>query len=253
MGIVWIASYPKSGNTWVRFIAHHLLFGPAESSAVINERLPPIHRDTEFPATEGRTVCSKTHFVWTPDHPRASDTKGAIVIVRNPRDVALSALNYRRLRAVLPPGATDAQYLRAFIQNRGDDAFARQGFGTWAENVDSWVRARSFPTLVLRYEDMRTDPHAGARSIAAFLGIEADDDTIAEAVRSADLDRLRDMEHTERRSRSAGSIFRGRDANRSFMNRGATGHSLDDIEPGLDAAFDKAFGEDLARYGYARG
>jgi len=252
VGIVWIASYPKSGNTWVRFLVHHLLFGPAESSSLINERIPPILKNRSFEVPDGRFVCSKTHFVFGPNHPRASETARAIVIVRDPRDVAMSALNYRRLAGVLPPGVSDADYLRLFIQHRGDPEFAKLGFGTWASNVASWSSGLAFPTLALRYEQMKADPFEQTRAIASFLQLDVDDRAIAVAVDASGIDTLRALEVEERGRRDAGTIFKGRASNRFFMNKGATGQRLDAVEQGLDEAFEKAFGDDAERFGYTR-
>ncbi|MEM7754313.1 MAG: sulfotransferase domain-containing protein [Planctomycetota bacterium] len=248
---MWIASYPKSGNTWVRFLVHHLAFGPVESSSQVNDRIPPIHASPAFESPPGRFVCAKTHLVFGDQHPRASETRSAIVIVRNPRDVAMSALNYRRLFAALPEGFTDAMYLRSFIEHRGDADFARRGFGTWAQNVASWTRKHAFPTLMVRYEDLKADATSQAGRIASFLGIDADGDALADASAASDLEELRALELAERTSSAAGTIFRGRDSGRYFMNTGGTGQRLDEIEPGLDRAFDGAFGEDASRFGYA--
>ena len=251
MGIAWIASYPKSGNTWVRFLVHNLMYGPAESSASLNVRIPPIMKQRAFDVPAGTLVCSKTHFVFGPSHPRADETAKAIVILRNPRDVALSCLNYRRMGGVLPPTVTDADYLRLFIRHRGDPDFARLGFGTWAQHADSWTGDLGFPTLVLRYESMKSDAIDAATRIAAFLGVDADGPAIRAAAEASDARRVRAMEERERAHASAGTIFRSTTPGRYFVNKGAIGQRLDSVEPGLDAAFDEAFAADAARFGYA--
>ncbi len=251
MGIVWIASYPKSGNTWVRFLVHHLLHGPAESSATLNERIPPILKDRSFPVPDGGFVCSKTHFVCVPSHPRLAETDRAVYIIRNPRDVALSALNYRRLGG-MPDSIPDAKYLRAFIAHRGDPEWARQGFGSWPQNIQTWTAPLPFPVLTLRYEHLKSDPIDQARAIASFLGLSPTDDELRAAVDACSFGRLRTLEQSEKDKGDPDTIFKGQNQDRFFMNKGLTGQRLDDIEPGLDDAFDKAFATELAGLGYTR-
>src|ERR1700691_3950002 len=93
---VWIASYPKSGNTWVRFLVSHLLFGPLDSAATLNRLVPDIHElgaAVEAPSTP---VLMKTHFPYSPALPLAMQTAGAIYVVRDPADVMLSNYYYRK-------------------------------------------------------------------------------------------------------------------------------------------------------------
>ncbi len=251
MGIVWIASYPKSGNTWVRFLVHHLLYGPAESSAALNDRIPPILKNRSFAVPEGAVVCSKTHFVCVPSHPRLAETDRAIYIIRNPRDVALSSLNYRRLGG-MPDSIPDARYLQAFIASRGDPEWARQGFGTWPQNIQTWTAPPPFPVLTLRYETLKAEPLEQARAIATFLSLSPTDDELQAAVDACSFTRLRDLEKSEKDTGDPDTIFKGQNQARFFMNKGLTGQRLDDIAPGLDAAFDKAFAAELDGLGYPR-
>ncbi len=122
MGITWLASYPKSGNTWVRFILSNAIFGPADKSIDVNRRIPDLHRrlpDDRLAragdgSDDGAPLLAKTHFELSDAHPELSRTDRALHIVRNPRDVLLSALNYRRLN-----GVTEAQ-----LSDRASDTFA---------------------------------------------------------------------------------------------------------------------------------
>src|ERR1051326_693324 len=79
MGIIWIASYPKSGNTWVRFLLANYLAGPIESSAQVEEAVPGYDRAADpRPLIEQRgTLYVKTHFPWGPGHPHAELTDRA--------------------------------------------------------------------------------------------------------------------------------------------------------------------------------
>lgn len=259
MRIVWLASYPKSGNTWVRFLVYALLYGPPKQSIDVSRRIPDLHRKIPFHPPESGALFAKTHLALSDHHPKLAETERAVHILRHPKDVLLSALNYRRLN-----GATEAElpsrtYAESFIRAGGDPMWAQQGHGTWVSHAESWTSTDRFPVLTVRYEDLKADAGAGLRTIAEFCSIDADDARIAAAVKAASFDQLRALEVREKASppkaQPAERLFVGdRSAARAghfFMNAGKTGQTLDPIAPGLDAMFDKAFADALARFGYA--
>jgi hypothetical protein len=251
MKVVWIASYPKSGNTWVRFLLHHYLWGEPRNSLELNARIPDLHRPAGRIDTSGERLFVKTHFALTDSLPYLAMTDRAIVVKRHPKDVLLSGANYARLTSARAPDAE--AYARAFIAHGGDPAWAQMGFGTWAGHLESWTTAGRFPVLVTSYEALKADPGAGLGAMLEFVGEPVDRARLARAVELSAFDRMRDIERREK-ARGGESLFRGgreslaRDA--MFMNRGQTGQSLEPIAPGLDRAFDAAFGRDLARFGY---
>src|SRR5882757_11182682 len=57
--VVWIASYPKSGNTWLRFLICNLAFGPVESAAQLNQLAPDLHELREEPNFAGQRILLK--------------------------------------------------------------------------------------------------------------------------------------------------------------------------------------------------
>ncbi|MEZ6242663.1 MAG: sulfotransferase domain-containing protein [Phycisphaerales bacterium] len=261
MTITWLASYPKSGNTWVRFILYQCLFGEPKESMDINRRIPDIHRRLAGDALEnpgsGEPIFVKTHYELTPKHPELARTARALHIIRDPRDVLLSALNYRRLNGVTEAQLSDRSYAEQFIRVGGDATWRQQGMGTWASHADSWSAA-DFPVLTIRYEDLKRDARDVMRGVIDFLGLEVADDALARAVEGSSFERLRAMEIREKAdARKKDGLFLG-DTRTSrkgvfFMNKGRSGQSLDGaIGPGVDAMFDAAFGKSLARFGYDR-
>lgn len=258
MPITWLASYPRSGNTWMRFLLYTYLFGEINDSWSVNERIPPIHRpqmvNPDFP---GRLLV-KTHFRYSPMHPHLGRTAGFVYIYRHPRDVLLSGLNYRQLGgAVLQP----VQYARQFIELGGDPAWAQMGFGrSYLDHLDSWIgdgpdaaKAR-FPHVALRYEDLKADPAGQFRRVLEFIGESVDESRLAFAVEACAFEKLQELEKREKESGSARQLFPGNKAimeqGRLFMHKGQSGRTLDEVDPALEPLFAERFAPVLRRLGY---
>lgn len=248
MKVVWIASYPKSGNTWVRFLLHHYLFGEPASSIELNKRIPDLHRPAGRIDTSQSRLLVKTHFPLSDSLPYLAMTDRAIHIHRHPKDVLLSGMNYTRLESSRTPDA--AAYAKRFIEAGGDPSWIEMGFGTWASHAESWRTTERFPVHSVSYESLRADTAGQLRAMLEFLGEPVDDGRVAAAVELSDFDRMQSIERREK-ARNAESLFRGGkeslDRGALFMNRGAVGQSLAPIDPALDAAFDSAFAEAITR------
>lgn len=262
--ILWLASYPKSGNTWLRFLLRSAVLGPPAESIAVARSIPDIHRPlpTAMEPAFGGLLPIKTHFELSASHPLLAQTAKAVHVLRHPKDVLLSGLNYTRLAGAKPSTATDRAYTEAFIARGGDAAFETQGFGTWAGHARSWTSA-GFPVHTIRYEDLQADAAAVMRGVLEFIGTElsqgVSDDALLAAVKASSFDNLRALEVREKHDPSKQSLSKrlfvgDRAAARQgafFMNSGKSGQSLASIGPGLDAAFDTAFAEPLAEFGYA--
>ncbi len=250
--IDWIASYPKSGNTWVLFLVHNALYEPADDLSVFLERIPYVLRVARtWRPTPGRVDLLKSHLKMNDAHPMRAFTSKGVYVVRDPRDVLLSNLSYRVHREgggesdTAVRAMTDEQYARAFIENGGDPEWAPGPVGAWADNVESWTGETSFPVLTVRYEDLEQDAAAQLARVLDFLERPVADALIERAVETSAFGVLREAE--VRRRREAGYS-----TDALFFNEGRSGRSLDQaIAPGLDAAFDAAFADALARHGYA--
>ena len=96
--IVWVASYPKSGNTWLRFLLINLIFGPRDSTADFETLLPDIHEGIDLAKFADRPrLFVKSHFRLAYDIPCFRRTEAFIYLVRHPLDVMLSNFTYRQL------------------------------------------------------------------------------------------------------------------------------------------------------------
>lgn len=190
---VMLASYPKSGNTWVRALVAHLV-GAKQSLREMERLIPDIYTSRantlrnayRFPCS-GRLI--KSHESFRPTYKRV------IYLVRDPRDVCVSYYHY--LANILPTvdantTSVDA-FAKMFVSGGLDD------FGTWGEHTNSWLAAESADLLILRYEDLLAEAPQSLTRVCEFLGLDKDASEIATAVESCSLERLRLKEERERK------------------------------------------------------
>jgi len=187
----FIVSYPRSGNTWTRFLIANLLH-PDEPATFANiERLVPDSeaQSSRYFKTIPRPRVIKSHQYFDPRYKRL------IYIVRDPRDVALSYYDFQRKYRQIEDGYPLSQYVSDFVGARLSSA----DWGTWGENVGSWIAARQKHPgfLLLRYEDMIVDTEREFVKIAAFLGIEPNGQLLANTIDRSSAERMRGLEKTQ--------------------------------------------------------
>jgi aryl sulfotransferase len=229
--IVWIASYPKSGNTWVRFLVCNLLYGRQESAAALAELVPDLHEWAGPSQNAPSAGLLKTHFPFSSALPQVECTAAAIYVVRDPADVLVSNFFYSMRsehNADVSPAALD-RYVESFAEHRGDPRWHAAGMGTWDENVASWLKTPlPFPVLRIRYEDMAADPVTAARAIARLLDVDRDDAAITQAVQDSSFRRMREIERADIQGKRVGIFYKpylqaSIDTGRRFMRRGLVG------------------------------
>jgi hypothetical protein len=228
-GIVWLASYPKSGNTWLRIFLYQLmrimgghpreadelnkldrssmyeakLFGlfnrilgkplaTATREEVTNVR--PLVHATIVDRIRGSVSLVKTHNllgdIGGVPILNFDVSVGAIYIVRDPRDVAPSLAGQMRA----PIDATiKIMGQSAFATGNSEEA-AFETWGSWSEHVTSWTMTPSPVTLVVRYEDMIGKPTETFAAIAKHLRQQPTPEQIAEAIELSSFDKLKQQE-----------------------------------------------------------
>jgi hypothetical protein len=180
---IFIVSYPKSGNTWVRFIIANLL----QQDSVINFRniekiVPDIHKSLkEIPSMKDVRIM-KYHQPFFEYFPRT------IYIVRDGRDALVSYYHYN-----LDSGqfeGTFGEFLESPIHLR---------FGSWQEHVSKAMEKRlRFPDriLFLRYEDMLANLPANIRKIAKFCDLTVTDELVEKTAEQCSFKSLQENEKT---------------------------------------------------------
>jgi hypothetical protein len=187
----FVVSYPRSGNTWTRFLIANLVY-PNQNVSFLNiEKLIPDTSSQSSLALKGtpRPRIIKTHCYF--DH-RYGKT---IYIVRDPRDVVLSNYDFQRKYRQIEDQYPLDRYVDDFVCGR----LVSADWGTWRENVASWVytRGQKKDFLLVRYEDLLDDTVSELGRIAHFIGAEASDVNLRRAVELSSADRMRELEKRE--------------------------------------------------------
>jgi hypothetical protein len=187
----FIVSYPRSGNTWTRFLIANLVHPDKSVSFANIEKLIPDSSSQSNLALKRtpRPRIIKTHEYFDHRYPKT------IYIVRDPRDVALSYYDFQRKYRQIEDNHPLDRYVDDFISG----SLGSADWGTWSENVASWFYARGQRSnfLLLRYEDMIQDTRAQLMRIALFLGMTADEDRMERAIELSSADRMRELEKSE--------------------------------------------------------
>lgn len=174
---VFIVSYPKSGNTWARFLLAKSILGANVSWSTVDKVVPDIYRMSDRQLRKiRRPRIIKSH------HPFDSRYKKVIYIVRNPEDV-LSSYFYFHLKYKSNKYSDNRdsflEFTYDFVRGNLDD------FGTWNENVSSWIQCAADDCdsiLVCRYEDMLTHPAQELGKMLAFLDVQVDPKILDDAL-----------------------------------------------------------------------
>lgn len=182
----FIVSFPKSGNTWTRFLIANLVYPetPADFRN-INKLIPdPLEVTQRQISSMPRPRIIKSHQYFDARYQKV------VYIVRDPRDVVLSQFHFHRKRKVIEDDYPVEKFVMRFIAGEGS------GFGSWGENVGGWLATRyGRPDfLLLRYEDMVSDTERELARLAAFLKIDPQPERIARAVALSSADQMRQLE-----------------------------------------------------------
>ncbi len=179
----FIVSYPKSGNTWVRFLLANTILGDRVATFHdLDELVPDVHKYRARIELTWKRRLIKTHYAFCSHYPRF------VYICRDGRDALVSFYHYQMQRGQFSGSFSE------FIRSRQTNIFGRW---RWHEHVSEALREkdrRPDDVIFLRYEDMLSDPFAVAPDLVAFCGIEASSDRVANAVRNCSFEKLRDIE-----------------------------------------------------------
>jgi hypothetical protein len=183
--MIWLASYPKSGSTWLRLFLARLLHLSEPFSLASAYHIPYASERTHADAP-----VRKIHDAWTPIVAPPETTRAAIYLVRDPRDVAVSLAAHA--------GASVAEGAR-WINRPGGVVAWSEGMppmrvGSWSEHVRSWCESAPFPVVRLRYEELLADPLPGFRAVADLVRPGTSDADMIAAANAVQFEQLQALE-----------------------------------------------------------
>lgn len=275
-GIVWLASYPRSGNTWLRVFIHCLLevmrgaaddditiagiskysqweadpanFLPFVSDPVAPENFPRVSAvrpqvQRAMVERERSSFFAKTHLILAQvdGAPTISSavTKAAIYLVRDPRDVACSLAAHLgwSLDVAIKVMASDN-----YVPANG----ARELVSSWSRNVETWTTPSRPVVKVARYEDMLADPVRTFGAIAAHAAIRPSAEQLERAIRLSSFGRLQKQEAEFGAHGPAQSTD-------NFFRRGISGGWRDQLSAAQADRIVADHRRQMARFGYLDG
>lgn len=166
-------------------------------------------------------------------------TRSAVYIIRNPLDMVLS---YARHFGLDHEGAIKA------ISNDenttdADKTNVYQYLGTWSQHVTSWTEKLTFPTLVLRYEDLQAKPEVAFASLLKHIGIPVDQARLEKAIRFSSFNELSKQE-------SEGKFIEASPKSEKFFSRGTSGQWKNELDETLVQQVRETHGKVMKKYGY---
>ncbi len=172
--IIWLASYPRSGNTFFRR-ALYSRYG-VRSGTLYHHAKPPQSGSTGYhDATKLEGFASDTDAHWVKTHGLPlQDEFPAVYLLRDGRDSLVSYAHFV-LGHEEKDGANDPDLFHSTLS---DLIVAPSEFGTWSENVRSWVGRPN--VQVVRFEDLIADPAGELARVRRQLGMTGDGQTLGE-------------------------------------------------------------------------
>lgn len=272
--IVWLASYPKSGNTWMRTFIHNLMRNPNQAYDInkINDlstgdsvvhwyqrvSKKPIADWSQQEVADARGAVQRLISVSRPDNVFVKThnamveylgkplihmewTAGAIYIVRNPLDVCISLADHY--------GVDIDEAIRAM----GDDRTATQGSDkvvyeihtSWSHHCLSWTRNPHPGLHMVRYEDMLDQPEKAFGGVCKFLGLKPPASRLAQAIEQSSFKNLKSQEAEKGfLERSVNSL------SKSFFRVGKAGQWREVLNQSQIDRIVERHGEQMKRFGY---
>jgi hypothetical protein len=187
---IFLTSYPRSGNTWTRFLVGNLVHTEEAVTFLNVERLvADMYKHSDhYLRNLPRPRIMKSHEVFDPRYKRV------IYIVRDPRDVAISQYHWEMKQRAVADACPIEIFLPPWIEGKVWDRL-----GNWGDHVTSWMstRGESDSFVVLRYEDLIADPARELVKVANLLGIEPAPERLTRAVELSSKDRMRQLEEKQ--------------------------------------------------------
>ena len=184
----YLVSYPKSGNTWVRFLLANLIAeNPPKSFPDANNVIPDVHNKRTLDVLKAGMDAQrilKSHFAFEPAYQKV------VYIVRDPRSVAVSQYFFKIRRGEISKDTEFSVYFDQFLKGFEDH------YGNWGEHAASWIAAREHHSgfYLVKYEDLKSDTKSELQKMTEFLQLDVEDSAIDKAIENSSLSSMQKIE-----------------------------------------------------------
>jgi len=186
--LVFLVSYPKSGNTWLRFLLGTLCQNEKIDWLNVNDLVPYISScsyEQVMGLKQPRII--KSHRMYDKRY------KKVIYVIRDVRDVAVSYY-YWFLKRRKDFNDTFNEYLEKFVLGKLD------GFGNWKNNIQSWLENKDKVEqgfMWLKYEDLKKDTFKEVKNILKFLSLHKSNEEIQQAIQWSSFENMKELEEEQ--------------------------------------------------------
>ena len=276
--IIWLASYPKSGNTWVRLFLDSLLSSSKEFNINKNyiNQFPlrkhfmgiteNINDQNEFAKNciiaqirlnlDNKVKVLKTHnALWSYENKRYSftdekNTLGVIHVVRDPRTIVTSILNYFHKDNY--ESAIEFMKKDRVLDGSDDDTGLPTIIGSWINHYQSWKKFKK-NYLLIKYEDLLENPEIEFFKITNFLNSVAnynfDKEEIINSIKNCEFKNLSNQEDAYGFD---GNSETNKKIKQKFFNLGPNNKWQNILTDEIQNKIELLFGDEMREIGYLK-
>ena len=271
--ILWLSSYPKSGNTWARIFLTNYLFEETEDPFANIDKIRSYPRKSFFNFLEkkdfeslkdreqnfrqyiisqekinlnGELNLLKSHsycgVLNGNNFSNSDNTAGFIYFVRDPRSVAISLSHH--MNQSLEKAVDMMLNKNQFMQPEDSDGLL-EFFSSWKINYLSWKNSK-YPKLIIKYEELKKNPFDTFKKILNFISqfkkIEIDDEKIHKIIKKCEFENLQNQEKIKG--------FKERKGKELFFRKGEIDEWKNKLPNSLNELIKKNFNSEMQELGY---